>query len=703
MPTVDLSPLNRTFRQSVDDRSNSYNVNGTAQDDRIEIYNGNIFGSGGNDYLACLDPSTGNVSVNYWNAEKGARINLAEGWAEDGLGGRDTLVGIESATGTQFDDYFWGDAKDNFFYGQGGHDVIEGGAGVDGIGLAGWLDQTGKFRQTLLSELMIEVSADGRTAVVLDPTGTGKYFRYDLHDVEYISGLNDNNEYSRLELSSLVKPLTVAQTTITAGPAYRWNLTQPLGTAIGLTYSFMTDSDTATGKRPMSSSEKAVVRTKLDLVSSFTGITFTEVQETSQSLGQIRWAVSQQLNTKGFTWLPEASNLNGQAGDIFMDEESMLYLQSGGQGLEALLHELGHALGLRHPLNSDVNDHWSQVAADQFDSTQWTVMAQLTSSQNLSRVDFGALDIAALRYLYGVKYVNAEDTVYKLTDSDGQSIKTIVDDSGFDTIDCSALSTGVSVDLRSGMFWDVGLTKDGTQAINNISTALDTVLEVLIGTSHDDVLTGNAQNNMFTPGKGNDWIDGGAGVDTVFMDGKRSDYGLDLFGSTVVLSSAMSNTGLKTIINIERIIFSDVKIAWDVGINQVAGKTALLLGAVLPGKLALDSGKQALLGSVIGLFDLGYSMPALSGALLRLDIWSILTGQSIPAAGRTVAQDSVIVNYLMSNVNGIAPDASTLKANADVMHNEASQGTWLAQLALSNAGQNHIGLVGLAATGLNYV
>ena len=108
------------------------------------------------------------------------------------------------------------------------------------------------------------------------------------------------------------------------------------------------------------------------------------------------------------------------------------------------------------------------------------------------------------------------------------------------------------------------------------------------------------------------------------------------------------------------------------------------------------------MGQVIGYFDSGYSLPVLAGAYLRQDIWSILTGQSISASSRTLAEDTVIVKYLLGNVYGILPDDATVKANADAMHNEVFQGTWLAQLALSNAGQSHIGLVGLASTGLVY-
>ena len=73
----------------------------------------------------------------------------------------------------------------------------------------------------------------------------------------------------------------------------------------------------------------------------------------------------------------------------------------------------------------------------------------------------------------------------------------------------------------------------------------------------------------------------------------------------------------------ERIKFSDGAIALDVGATQSGGQTALLLGAVLPGKLAFDASKQALLGAAIDLFDQGYSLQTLSGAVMRLPIWDI--------------------------------------------------------------------------------
>lgn len=686
MTQVDLTLGNRIYRQSLQDKANSINVNGTTQDDRIEIYNGNVFGDAGNDYIARIDTTSGNVSVNYWNAQRGIRINLVEGWAEDGLGGRDTLVGITSVTGSQFNDYFLGDSNDNYYYGQGGEDTIDGGAGVDGIGIAGFKDKTGTFRPALLSELVIQVSADGRTATVTDPTGTGQYFKYVLHDVEYVWGENSNKEFARLELSSLIQPSTVALTTIAAGPAFRWNLSQALGTPTTVSFSFMTDSDAATGKRAMGNLEKLVVREALSLISSFTGLSFFEVQESGQSYGQIRWAVNQQSKSKGYTWMPEASNLSGQAGDIFMDEESMLYLTPGGQGYEALLHELGHALGLRHPLNTDSSDKWAQVAAEKFNSTQMTVMAQTTTPESLSRKDFGALDITALRYLYGVKPVNTAPSIYKLTDSDGQSLRTIVDDGGIDAVDCSALSTGASINLEPGKMWDIGLTRDGKQATNNIATSFETVLEAIIGTSHDDVLIGNSQNNQFTPGKGNDWIDGSDGLDTVYLSGKKNDFVLNQTDSVLELWSSSASTGLKTISHVERLIFQDLAIAWDLDGN--AGQVAKILGAVF-GREAVKNTQYAGVG--LSLMDQGFSYLQLMNLAIEAKL----------GIGASHAQ---LINLLYQNLLQIPADSGAIA----YWSGQLTQGTYtqssLAVMAADlDLNKQNINLTGLMVNGMEYV
>jgi len=238
-------------------------------------------------------------------------------------------------------------------------------------------------------------------------------------------------------------------------------------------------------------------------------------------------------------------------------------------------------------------------------------------------------------------------------------------------------------------------------AAGNLSTSVGKFnSSLVVGSSAPSgkAILGTTGNDFIVGTTGNDTIDGGSGIDTITYSGIKANYKVTQSGGAVTVNS--NADGLDSLISVERLKFTDGNLALDLGVSQSAGQTALLSGAVLPGKLALDVTKQVLLGSVIGLFDSGFSMIELSGAVLRLDIWSILTGQNIRAASRTLAEDTVIVRYLLGNVYGVVPGDVTGEANA--MHNEASQGTWLAQLALSAGGQNHIGLVGLAATGIAY-
>ena len=209
---------------------------------------------------------------------------------------------------------------------------------------------------------------------------------------------------------------------------------------------------------------------------------------------------------------------------------------------------------------------------------------------------------------------------------------------------------------------------------------------------------GTVYKDSFTGGPGNDTIDGGGGNDTITYTIGRSNFSLEKTSTGFTVTDKTGTNGTDALLNVERIKFSDGAIALDVGATQSAGQTALLLGAVLPGRLVFDASKQALLGAAIDLFDQGYSLQTLSGAVMRLPIWDILTGKTTPS-------NTDIATYLLTNVNGVTPDATTL-ANAVTSLNAetsfASQGNFLWHLAESATNQTHVGLVGLAATGLAY-
>ena len=211
-------------------------------------------------------------------------------------------------------------------------------------------------------------------------------------------------------------------------------------------------------------------------------------------------------------------------------------------------------------------------------------------------------------------------------------------------------------------------------------------------------LTGSTGNDSFTSSTGNATIDGGAGTDAVVYSGGRASFSLTKAGNGFTVTDNTGVAGTDSLQNIERIKFSDGSIALDVGATQPAGQTAMLLGAVLPGRLVFDVSKQALLGAAIALFDQGFSLPTLSGAVMRLPIWDVLTGKATPT-------NTDIATYLLNNVNGAAPDGTTLASAVASLNTEtdfATQGNFLWHLAESTANQTRIDLVGLASTGLAF-
>jgi len=188
MPIVILNQTDNAFTQDINKREEYYDVTGSSGNDVIRIYSGSVDAQGGNDVIERLTGTSTKVELRYQFAPAGIKIDLTEGWAEDGYGTRDQLIGqFDNVWGSQRDDVVNGNSRDNWFYGTAGNDWFDGKGGIDSIWVAGFLDSSGAFRTALLKELNIQVSADGKTAVVTDPTGTGKYFRYNLVNVEYVT------------------------------------------------------------------------------------------------------------------------------------------------------------------------------------------------------------------------------------------------------------------------------------------------------------------------------------------------------------------------------------------------------------------------------------------------------------------------------------------------------------------------------------
>ena len=94
----------------------------------------------------------------------------------------------------------------------------------------------------------------------------------------------------------------------------------------------------------------------------------------------------------------------------------------------------------------------------------------------------------------------------------------------------------------------------------------------------DDRLIGNSLDNQIMGGRGSNVIDGGAGLDTALYIGSRSFYGIELTNRGYeIRSNTLSGGGVDTLLNIERLQFTNGVLALD--LSGTAGQAYRLYQA----------------------------------------------------------------------------------------------------------------------------
>ncbi len=519
-----------------------HNYYGKGGDDFYQLYQGAVLGGPGADHIERL-PSTElwrQVRAAYWDSPHSVVADLQAGWADDGWGSRDTLIGVTQFSGSWHGDTVFGSSADDLIDMGGGVNVVDGRGGDDIVYIPDW------GRGLSAADFTINVSIDGKSATITYGAEPG--FKTTMSNVERL-GIHDGS----WTLAEFIKPADMADIGLVAGPSARWNASGALGTPVTLSFSFAASAPAsgvgATGFQSFSTAQRDAVRAILADVGAATGLTFLE----QAGGGQLSFGASAQSATKGVAALPGQAN----AGQVWMDVDSLRDITRGTEGYAALLHEIGHALGLRHPVNVDPGDTNADQWRVEDALASMTVMAQAGSGDGLFPSTYSAYDIAALRYLYGSEAINLGDTRYVLSGLRQLSDTSIVDDGGNDTIDASSAQAGCAIDLRAGHLSSVGVSANGLAAIGNLSLGLDTVIENAVGSAFDDVITGNAADNVLTGAKGNDWIDGGAGRDTAVFAGARSDYLVSSGFGKLFVSARDGSAGFDTLLSVEVLRFAD--------------------------------------------------------------------------------------------------------------------------------------------------
>ena len=188
---------------------------------------------------------------------------------------------------------------------------------------------------------------------------------------------------------------------------------------------------------------------------------------------------------------------------------------------------------------------------------------------------------------------------------------------------------------------------------------------------------------------GTDFFDGGLGIDTVVYSGPQERYSITKSGNRYVVSEPTGSDDTDYLSNIERLQFSNGKVALDLGGN--AGQAARLIGALLGPSFIKD---KALAGVVIGLVDQDYSIESIANLGLNTSFYLAL-------AGSTKNED--FVNHVFRNVVGRTPEVNEQKTYVDMLNAGTSQAALAVMAAGTEFTASQIGLTGLTSHGWDFI
>jgi len=218
------------------------------------------------------------------------------------------------------------------------------------------------------------------------------------------------------------------------------------------------------------------------------------------------------------------------------------------------------------------------------------------------------------------------------------------------------------------------------------------VYESLVST-HTITDLGTQANDVFDITTNNDYdINGGGGVNTVRLQFPNDDIRMSTDNSGHILLSGVL-CGSIDLVNIQRIKFADKTIALDVTSEGNAGKALEFIGMLAFNKVT----DKATVGEIISYFDQVPSMHDISQLAVNGGLTRALAGGD--------SSNSALAQLVFRNVVGheaSAADVDSLVSYMDGRNDHMSQADFLTSIAGLQLNQNHVNLVGLQTTGVEY-
>lgn len=323
------------------------------------------------------------------------------------------------------------------------------------------------------------------------------------------------------------------------------SLTGTYGQAAFFTYSFPTsppyylndipDFRQQSGLAAFTPEEQQLARDAVNAWAAISGIAAFEVPA---GFGDVEFMtfnpamLPKQADAAGFAYYP----LGIVGSDVFINQQLASSSNASQATYAVLLHELGHALGLKHPFEGDL------TLASAFDNTDQTVMSYTFGLG--PPLHLAPLDIHAIQYLYGagdrdgtqVAYWSWDSVNYVLRQTGGDGDETITGVGAGNVIDAGGGDDNVYI---------FGLTStndiDGGTGNDRIEVDGGKGSTTIRGDDGDDSIV-IASSNFFS-------IDGGPGDDSVTFEtpNSRSFLGHISFSLSDALASGNTLTNVEAI------------------------------------------------------------------------------------------------------------------------------------------------------------